>query len=183
MPIIFNTVTTELFLLRSIIESDINHVFKGLSNPDVIKYYGVNYKTLEETKVQMDWFNDLALQEIGIWLALCSPDNRIFYGAVGLNNLSVTHQKAELGFWLLPEFWGKGLMAKAIPLICRYAFQNLGLNRIEAFVETENHGSKNLLTKLNFYHEGTMKDCEIKNKDFISLDIYALFKPHQQPAI
>jgi len=179
MPIIFNTITTDLFLLRSISENDLDYVFKGLSNPDVIKYYGVNYKTLEETKVQMDWFNNLALQEIGIWIALCSPDNLIFYGAVGLNNLSTTHQKAELGFWLLPEFWGKGLMAKAVPLICSYAFQNLGLNRIEAFVETENHGSKNLLTKLDFEHEGTMKDCEIKNNDFISLDIYALFKPQQ----
>jgi len=179
MPILFNTITTDLFLLRSIVESDIDQVFKGLSNDEVIKYYGVNYKTLEETKEQMDWFNNLAFQEIGIWLALCAPDNSIFYGAVGLNNLSIIHQKAELGFWLLPEFWGMGLMSKAVPLICNYAFQNLGLNRIEAFVETENQGSKNLLTKLDFDHEGTMKDCEKKQNKFISIDIYALFKPHQ----
>lgn len=176
MPIIFNPITTDLLLLRSIVGNDIDHVFKGLSNTEVIKYYGINYKTLEETKMQMDWFNNLAMQGTGIWLALCAPDNRIFYGAVGLNNLSTIHQKAELGFWLLPEFWGKGLMAKAVPLICRYAFENLGLNRIEAFVETANQSSKNLLTKLHFEHEGTMKDCEMKNNNFISLDIYALFK-------
>lgn len=172
----FPIITTERLLLRQFADSDLENVFRGLSQPDVIKYYGVSYQTLEATKAQMDFFADLEINGTGIWWAICSPDNRIFYGAGGLNSLSKEHQKAEIGFWLLPDFWGKGILAEAMPAICNYGFENLGLHRIEGIVETENLNCKKAMAKLDFRHEGTMRDCEIKNGQFISLDIYAKLK-------
>jgi ribosomal-protein-alanine N-acetyltransferase len=168
----FPTIKTKRLLLRQFIESDLENVFKGLSDPDIIKYYGVSYKTLEGTKEQMKFFADLEHNETGIWWAVCSLDNKTFYGAGGLNSLSKEHKKAEIGFWLFTDFWGQGIMTEAIPVICNYGFDNLGLHRIEGFVETENKNCKNALTKLDFKHEGTKKDCEIKNGKYISLDIY-----------
>ena len=167
------TIKTERLLLRQFIESDLENVFKGLSNPDIIKYYGVSYQTLEDTKQQMKFFSNLEKEGTGIWWAICSLDNNIFYGAGGLNSLSKEHKKAEIGFWLLKEYWGQGIMTEIMPLICKYGFDNLGLHRIEGLVETDNLTCKNAMKKLDFYHEGTMKDCEIKNGKFISLDIYA----------
>jgi len=35
------------------------------------------------------------------------------------------------------------------------------------------------MAKLDFLYEGTMKDCEIKNGKFISLDIYAKLKTNE----
>ena len=163
-------------LLRQFVDSDLENVFKGLSHPDVIKYYGVSYNTLEETKEQMKFFANLVQNETGIWWAICSADNKIFYGAGGLNNLSIKHQKAEIGFWLMPEFWGRGIMKEVMPIICDYGFTILGLHRIEGFVEADNGNCKNVLAKLDFELEGTMKDCEMKNGKFISLDIYAKIK-------
>ena len=64
-------------------------------------------------------------------------------------------------------------MNEAIPPICEYAFKELGLHRIESFVETENVNCKKVMKKFKFIHEGTMKDCEFKNGKFISLDIYS----------
>jgi len=171
----FPTIKTERFLLRQFADSDLENVFKGLSHPEVIQYYGVSFQTLEATKEQMVFFADLEKNDTGIWFAICSADNKIFYGAAGLNNLSKEHKKAEIGFWLIPDFWGHGIIKEAIPLICNYGFDNLELNRIEAFVETENKNCKNVMAKLDFQYEGTMKDCEIKNGKFISLDIYAIF--------
>ena len=55
----FQKIKTERFLLRQFIESDIDNVFKGLSDPEIIKYYGVSYKTLEATKEQMEFFTNL----------------------------------------------------------------------------------------------------------------------------
>ncbi len=167
---------SEILLLRHFVESDIDNVYKGLSHPEVIKHYGISFDSLEATKKQMTWFADLEKNETGIWFAVCSFNNKTFYGAGGLNSLSKEHRKAEIGFWLLPEFWGHGIMKEAIPLICDYGFDKLGLHRIEGFVETENTNCKNAMAKLNFQHEGTMKDCEIKNGKFISLDIYAKIK-------
>lgn len=173
MSIVFTPLVTDQFQLRPIVDSDINKVYEGLSHPEVIKYYGVNYDSLAATLEQMKWFEEILTQGVGIWLAITSPDGDTFFGAVGLNNLSQTHQKAEIGFWLLPAYWGRGLMTAAVKLLCNFAFSNLGLHRIEAFVETPNQDSKNLLAKLNFEHEGTMVDSELKNGNFISIDIYA----------
>lgn len=176
MPTTFPTITTPNLLLRQFQPDDIENVFKGLSHPDIIPYYGVSYDSLEATKAQMAFFADLEAHGTGVWWAICSPDNQVFYGAGGLNSLSKEHRKAEIGLWLLPEFWGRGIMQEAMPLICQHGFKKLGLHRIEGFVESENQNCKRAMAKLDFVYEGTMRDCEVKNGRFISLDIYARFK-------
>lgn len=169
----FPQIKTNRLLLRPIVAADIGNIFKGLSHPGIIKYYGVSFQTLEATKEQMAFYADLEKYQTGIWWAVCSLDNKIFYGAGGLNSLNKLHKKAEIGFWLLVEFWGQGIMKEVIPIICDYGFSKLGLHRIEGFVETDNYNCKRAMSKLDFHHEGTMIDCEIKNGKFISLDIYA----------
>ncbi len=171
-----NELRTERFLLRPFNDDDLESVFKGLSHPEVIPYYGVHYESLEATKEQMKFFRELEENGTGMWWAICSPDNRIFYGAGGLNGISHEHKKGEIGFWLLPEHWGMGIMQETFPVICDHAFTAMGLHRIEGFVESGNVNCKRAMQKLNFSHEGTMKDCEIKNGRFISLDIYALIR-------
>ena len=169
----FPILESERTYLRQFKDSDIDDVFKGLSHPDIIKYYGVSYSSIEATKEQMVWFSDLEKKGTGIWWAVCSKQDNKFLGAGGLNNLSEENKKAEIGFWLLPENWRKGFMTETIPVILNYAFNNLGLHRIEGFVESENQNCKKALAKLEFNFEGTMKECEIKNGKFISLDIYS----------
>lgn len=165
-------IKTERILLREIENSDIKDVFKGLSHPDVIKHYGVNFQSLEATKEQMEWFADAKQQ----WFAICSIDNTEFYGAGGLNDISKEHHKAEIGLWLLPEYWGKGIMGEVMPLICNYGFEELHLHRIEGFVDSQNTNCKRAMSKLDFVLEGTMRDCEIKNDEYISVDIYSRLK-------
>lgn len=167
------SIKTNRLLLRQFAESDIRHVFKGLSHPDVIKYYGVSYNSLEATKAQMQFFADLEKNKTGAWWAICNPDNSIFYGASGLNSLHKEHKKAEIGFWLMPDYWGQGIITEAVPFVCNHGFTILDLHRIEAIIETENNNSKNLMPKLGFTYEGTMRECEIKNGRYISLDIFA----------
>lgn len=161
--------------LRHFCEKDLLNLFQGLSNADVIKYYGVSYTNLESSKQQLQWFEELQNQGKGIWWAIFNQYG-IFHGAIGFNNFNPEHQKIEIGFWLLPEFWGKGIISEAINLVVAYAFETLKVNRIEAFVELENQNSSKVLVRNSFSYEGTMMNCEIKNKEFISLMIYARFK-------
>ena len=169
----FPILESESVILRKFVDSDLENVFQGLSHPEIIKYYGISFDSMEATKEQMKWFADLVKNENGIWWAVCSKVDGKFLGAGGLNNWSKKNKKAEIGFWLLTKNWGKGIMSESIPLILNYAFNSLGIHRIEGFVETENTNCKNALAKLKFNLEGTMKDCEIKNGKFISLDIYS----------
>lgn len=174
---IFPVLKTERLLLRQFTKADLEMVFKGLSDPDIIKYYGVQYHTLEAAKEQLKFFADLENNGDGIWWAICSSDGALFYGAAGLNNLNKKFNKCEIGFWLFPEFWGRGIITEAVPAICNFGFVDLGLHRIEALVESENLNSKKALNKLHFTFEGTMRDCEIKAGRYISIDIYAKLNP------
>lgn len=171
----FPILESERLLLRQITDSDLANVFKGLSDPEIIKYYGVSFDTLEATKEQMAWFANLEKTGTGIWWAVCAKEDGRFLGGGGLNDLSQEHKKAEIGFWLLKENWGKGYMSEAMPLIFDHAFNTIGLHRIEGFVESENVKCKKAVAKLNFILEGTMVDSEIKNGEFVSVEIYAKF--------
>ncbi|MEQ8554949.1 MAG: GNAT family N-acetyltransferase [Cyclobacteriaceae bacterium] len=170
----FPIITTSRCVLRKIVSDDRSKIYEGLSHPDVIRYYGVHFDTLESTQAQMKWYDSLEKAGTGIWWAICSLDSTIFYGASGFNNVSHEHLKAEIGFWLLPAYWGQGIMKEVVPVILSYGFQSMHLHRIEGIVEAENTNSKKLLEKLGFQYEGTMKECELKNGRFISLDIYAM---------
>lgn len=170
------TIQTDRLLLRKFEQDDLNNVFKGLSDPQVTRYYAVHFDTLEAAQAQMEWFQDLEKSGTGQWFAICSADNKIFYGGCGLNEVKKEHRKAEIGFWLLPAYWQQGIITEALPLVCEYAYQHMNIHRIEALVESDNLNSKKVLHKLGFKHEGTMADCEIKNGRFISLAIYSKIK-------
>ena len=176
MPSNTLTLQSNRLLLRRFEQDDLTNVYEGLSHPEVIKYYGVHYTSLEATREQMAWFKELEEEGTGQWFAICSLDNQCFYGGAGLNNIKKEHKRAEIGFWLLPAYWRQGIISEALPLICHYAFQQLDVHRIEGIVESKNINSKNTFKRLGFQHEGTMVDCEIKDGQFISLDIFAMLR-------
>ena len=164
-----SAIKTDKLLLREIADSDLKNVFKGLSDPRVIAHYGVSYDSLEATKEQMQWYADEKQQ----WWAICSQDGQEFYGAGGLNDIDYEKNSAEIGLWLLPEHWGKGVMKEALPLIAEYGLNQLKLKRIEGFVETSNINCKRAMAKLDFRLEKTIEDFEMKNGKPISVDVYS----------
>ena len=163
---------TDRFLLREIVATDIDKVFEGLSHPLVIKHYGVSFSSLEATKEQMYWFEQPSQQ----WFAICSPENEIFFGAGGLNDIDLNVGRAEIGLWLLPEHWGKGIMKEVLPFIANYGLNTLKLNRIEGFVESENVNCKRAMAKLDFQLEKTIANFEEKDGKPISVDLYVKSK-------
>lgn len=169
----FPTLTADRLILRRFEPLDIESVYKGLSHPDVIRYYGVSYDSLEATNAQMEWFAMIEKQKEGMWWAICNKSNNIFLGGIGLNNWSHENRKIEMGYWLLPENWGLGIIKEAGDAVCDYAFQCMSIHRIEAVVETENINSKKIMNKLGFELEGIMRECEIKDDRFISLEMYS----------
>lgn len=170
----FPTLYTERLLLREIIDTDIEKVFEGLSHPDVIKQYGVSFKTLEATKEQMDWYAGMIKEDNGRCWAICSADNAVFYGVITLPFWKKEHRKAEMGYWLLPAYWKKGIVTEAASKVIGYAFTEMNLHRIMAEVEDDNAGSIATLKKLGFVYEGTQRECEIKDGRFLNLEMYAL---------
>ncbi len=174
---LFPELYTDRLVLRQIQPADQAAVFEGLSDPQVIKYYGVSYTSYDGTKVQMDWFARLWEQQEGIWWGIAFKDKPSqLIGACGFNNYSKEHSNTEVGYWLLPTCWGIGIMTEALPQILRYAFMVMDVHRVVAVVENGNEGSAKLLRKLGFCYEGTHVECERKGDVFIDLSYYALLK-------
>ncbi|MCH4823368.1 GNAT family N-acetyltransferase [Gramella lutea] len=154
--------------------SDKPDIHRGLSMPEIIKFYGVSYSSLEETEEQMNWYSNLEKSKSGMWWAIRFKDSKKFCGAIGFNDYHDEHKKAEIGFWLFPEYWGKGIIKEAGKEIIQYLFSEKEIHRLEAYVEAGNKNSSRVLEKLGFNFEGRMIDSEIKNGKYISVDLYAL---------
>jgi [ribosomal protein S5]-alanine N-acetyltransferase len=172
----FPEIKTDRLRLRQIVEADHPKIYEGLSNPDVVKHYGVSYQSLEEAKAQMEWFSYLEKTKTGIWWAVCSRIDNEFYGAGGINNIDEINKRAELGYWLLPKFWSQGIMTESLPLIIDYAFHKLGLDRVEGLVEDDNFICKKSISKLGFVHEESLNHSELKNGKFVELGVYIFHK-------
>jgi [ribosomal protein S5]-alanine N-acetyltransferase len=168
--------STDHFILKEIEAADIHNIHKGLSDPEVTKYYDVHFPTLEATEEQMEWYRNLKEEGTGIWWGIYDKQTEEFYGAGGFNGLEKAHQKAEIGLWLLKEHWGKGIMKEIMPKLFELGFTDLNLNRIEGYVVSENRKCKSALEKINFKYEGTLREVEIKNEKKIDVDFYSILK-------
>ena len=173
---------TQNYYLKEIEDTDIKHIHRGLSNSEITKYYDVHYETLEDTKEQMTWYANLKKNGTGLWWGVYDKKTDEFCGAGGYNDLDERDRRAEIGFWLLKEYWGKGIMKEVFPKLYELGFVKLNLNRIEGYVVSDNVKCKAAIEKINFTHEGTMREYEIKNGEKISLDLYSILKSEWKPA-
>ncbi len=79
-------------------------------------------------------------------------------GIIGLNNVVWgAFCSAFLGYKLDREFVNKGYMSIAVNMLTKYAFEELGLHRIEANVMPKNKASLRVLEKNHFINEGVSK--------------------------
>lgn len=170
----FPVIRTSRFLLRQITRDDIAAIFQGLSDPRVHSTCGVSYDTLQATQRQMDWYEALYANGTGIWWAICANDKQPdLLGTCGFSSHDCPHRRAEIGYWLLPENWGRGMAGECVAAVVSHGFEVMGLHRISADVDVGNHRSSQLLERLGFRFEGIRRGCEFKQGRFLDLQCYS----------
>lgn len=178
----FPELCTQRFLLRRIVANDISAVYAGLSDIRVIANYGVSYDSLEATQHEMDWYEELFRSGSGIWWGICEPERReVLLGTCGLNGIVHEHRRAELGYWLFPDYWGTGSARECVAAVVAHAFGPMGLHRIGAEVDIDNQRSCRLLERLGFQFEGVRRGYELKDGVFLDLKYYARLSTDPAP--
>jgi ribosomal-protein-alanine N-acetyltransferase len=172
----FPELITDRFFLQQIFPKDQQFIFQGLSHPDVIPFYGVRYDSFEATKKQMEWYEKSYNDGTGGPWKIVDKNTGEKIGVVAYYFHKPEHKKAEVGFWIFPQYWNKGIVTEVLKVVIEYCQQQKDIHRLEAFVEEGNVASIKVLEKVGFVCEGMMKDCEIKNGKFISLRIYGLIR-------
>jgi RimJ/RimL family protein N-acetyltransferase len=89
--------------------------------------------------------------------AIFDVETDTFLGAVGLNQFNREHQFANLGYWVRASSMGQGVAPAATLLVARFAFQDLGLSRIEIVIATENIRSRRVAEKAGAKKEGILR--------------------------
>lgn len=77
---------------------------------------------------------------------------------VGSISLRVTaHNTAGIGYWCAPQARGRGIMTRALRRVCRYALDELAVDRIELTADRDNVASQRVAEKVGFQREGIMR--------------------------
>ncbi|MCB2171161.1 GNAT family N-acetyltransferase [archaeon] len=173
----FPKLTTQRLVLRGPMEKDMQPMFDIHTDPDVMRYYGVKpYDTLDKNKKHLDWLTKLHREEIGLRWIITLKDEDTYIGDVGFYDWEKKHSRAEIGYILGKQYWGKGIMTEAIKAALDYGFNEMNLNRIQALIDPRNNASKRVAEKHGFQHEGTFRDYEYEYGDFIDLNMYSVLK-------
>ncbi len=81
-------------------------------------------------------------------------------GALGLLYVNLHSRKTEIGYWLGGAYQGKGIMTRAVRVLVDYAFDELGLNRVEIRCARGNDRSRAVAERLGFKQDGALRDGE-----------------------
>ena len=111
-----------------------------------------------ESERYLDEQETLSAQGRGITLAIVTKAGRTFVGLVEIREIDREHSQAELSFWLAQRAWGHGYMSEAVQMVLRYAFRDLGLNRLYAYHMQRNPASGRVLQKNGFHQEGLLRE-------------------------
>lgn len=94
-------------------------------------------------------------------------------GGIGLT-VEERHMHAELGYWVGVPYWGRGYATEAAREMVRHGFEDIRLNRIFAGVFTGNPASEQVLKKIGFQHEGTLRQHFLKNGRYLDDECYGI---------
>ena len=95
-------------------------------------------------------------------------------GGIGFKlGTDIARLTAEMGYWLGEQYWGRGLMTRAVQAASEWALDEYKLTRIFAMVFSHNVGSVRVLEKADFEREGTMRRSAIKNGVVLDQVLYA----------
>lgn len=153
---------------------DSHHLVTALNDLRVTQYLSSKIPT-PYTPDDAKWFIETGCIDNALVKAINFQES--FCGVIGLyfQHNEYAHS-AEVGYWLLPEFWQKGIATQAVSQFCDLVFNTTSVCRIYNPVSAPNLASIRVMEKAGFTLEGTHKMAVRHNDLFIDEHLYAKVK-------
>jgi RimJ/RimL family protein N-acetyltransferase len=103
-------------------------------------------------------------------------------GTIALSQISATHSRAELGYWIGFEYWAQGICSEAARGLIQYASNELGLTRIDCRCLARNIGSARVMEKAGFLREGHLVKHVNHRGQYEDILVYGLTLPARSNA-
>lgn len=147
---------TERLLFRQWQESDLEPLIRMNKDPQVIEFMHGPLTREESENRAATYKKHIETHGWGRW-AISIPDQADFIGWIGLCPVVFTlpflsPTLVEVGWRLLPEFWGKGYATEGAKACLKYGFETLKLNEIVSLTVAANTRSKRVLEKIGLNH-------------------------------
>lgn len=170
----FPNLTTERLILRQIIDNDLNEFFILKSDERLLKNYDAKAKTYEGARRKLQELNDDITKNESITWGIALKNENTLIGSICFWNISEERSKAEIGYELMYDWQGKGIMQEAIKAVIDYGFYSMKLQLIEALPNPNHLKSVKLLERNHFirgtnFTETDSADGRILKKVFYSL--------------
>lgn len=175
----FPKLETERLLLRRITNDDVNEIFELRSNPKIMQYIPRPLvKTKEEALTHIAMIDEKINANEGINWAITLKNSSKLIGIIGHFRIRPEHFRSEIGYMLLPEFQGRGIISEAVKEVVNYGFDVMQLHSIEAIIDPENLASEKVLQKNGFTKEAHLKENEYYEGQFLDTVIYSILNQH-----
>jgi ribosomal-protein-serine acetyltransferase len=123
----------------------------------------------------IDGYATGACYRLGIWVR-----DRIA-GVVSLEEISMMHRRAKIGYWLSQEHQGQGLMTDAVRTLIHYAFEDRGLKTLGLRAAVKNRRSRAVALRVGMQHEGTLRQQEWLYDHYVDHACYSLLSHEWSP--
>ena len=147
-------VETPRLVLRPIAASDADALHPLAADPAVSRLLSWSAHTdREQTRTWIQ--SQVEALAAGTGITWTIEHERRAVGCIALSNITWTFRawridRAELGYWLGPSVWGRGLMSEAALAATRWAFETLGLHKITIGCIEGNTASQRIIEKLGY---------------------------------
>jgi len=143
--------------LRTVEEADLEFIRDSVNDPAVWKTVGGQTRPTN-LAMERKFFDDMSRSDDVVQLLVVDGETRV--GMVELDPIEWDRSRAEVAFWVGPEFQGEGYARDALETLITYAFDQLGLHKVSAEAYAFNEASIGLLESVGFVEEGRLREEE-----------------------
>jgi ribosomal-protein-alanine N-acetyltransferase len=175
------TLVTDRLILRKMTPNDAEAVFAYASDPEVTRYVvWETHRSIEDSKALLDLVT--SKYESGgepEWGIVYKGDHR-FVGTCGIVSWEPYHARAELGYAISRDYWGRGFVAEAVRAMISFGFKEMNLNRIEARCIAGNTASARVMEKAGMLYEGTLRQRELIKGEHRDMKVYSILRDERR---
>lgn len=168
-------ITDQLYLRRPIVnDCEARAIFNIYHDPLISKYIPDDCipHNLDDVKRTLTYFNNLYENNNGIVWIIADIKSNEAIGAIGYQVWDKYHSRAEISYELNSKYWRRGITKKALLYAIKYAFEIMGVQRIQATTITNNNPSMQLLLKTGFTKEGILASYKFYKNNFVDIVMF-----------
>jgi RimJ/RimL family protein N-acetyltransferase len=127
-------------------------IVQRFSWPHTVAYSEAHARSFFEEQTQA------RLRGEALNFALAKPDAEdVVLGGASLYSIDLSQKCAAVGYWLTSEARGRGVATHAVRLLARWAFDALGIARLELSCSPDNDASRRVAKRCGFVEEGLLR--------------------------